>query len=616
VELLLRKPMFTFVQAGASCKWVDDSQHFILEYFDAICNSPSQIHHSALPLCPSSSWLCKHYTAELSQEVKVVKGLPAGWGTCSRTVTLGHTPDPLTCWKDIIAVGLNSGEIIALDGITGIQTAIFHGHTNDVRSLAFFPDGTSLVSGSDDTTIKFWDVQTGGLVKTLHGHTSHVLSISISADCTVVASGSLDNTIRLWDIQTEECYHVIQQQDPVYHVRFSPTDPQHLISVSGDGVWHWNMSGHQTKPTHAGSCIAFSLDGTQFVSCQCGDIVVQNSSSGGIVAKFHVADSEIGQCCFSPDGRLVATAAGWIAHVWDTTSSHPHPIETFVGHVDDITSLAFSSPSSLVSSSDDKSVKFWEIGTLQADPDVADPESTSLTSAGIKSITLQAEDGIAISSDSVGVVRTWDISTGLCKASFQTPAKGAKWSDVRLINSRLIFVWYVDKKIHIWDVEQGELLQTVDVTLGYEDGVEDVRISVDGSIVFCLYWKTIQALSIQTGEVVAQVGLEFCQLQRSLSVDSSRVWVHSPESEPLGWDFGTSGSSPVQLSNSHFLLTDNAKLWDMGQSRIKDAVTGRVFFQLAGRCANPVSSCWDGCYLVTGYLSGEVLILDFNLVHF
>ena len=155
--------MFTTIQEGASCKWVDDSQCLILEHFDVIWNSPSQIYHSALPFCPSSSWLHKHHTAALLQEVKVVKGLPTGWGTCSRSVTFNHKPRTLTHWKDTIAVGLNSGEIITLDGITGVQTAILSGHTKEVRSLIFFPDGTLLVSGSFDKTVKLWDVQTGGL---------------------------------------------------------------------------------------------------------------------------------------------------------------------------------------------------------------------------------------------------------------------------------------------------------------------------------------------------------------------------------------------------------------------------------------------------------------------
>jgi len=61
-------------------------------------------------------------------------------------------------------------------------------------------------------------------------------------------------------------------------------------------------------------------------------------------------------------------------YVWDTTSSHPHPIRIFTGHTGVITSLVFSSPSSLISSSQDYLVKLWEIGTLQADPAMADLE--------------------------------------------------------------------------------------------------------------------------------------------------------------------------------------------------------------------------------------------------
>ena len=48
-------------------------------------------------------------------------------------------------------------------------------------------------------------------------------------------------------------------------------------------------------------------------------------------------------------------------------------------------------------------------------------------------------------------------------------------------------------------------------------------------------------------------------------------------------------------------------------TKIKDTVTGRVVFQLVGRYASPKGGVhWDGQYLVAGYESGEVLILDFN----
>jgi len=327
------------------------------------------------------------------------------------------------------------------------------------------------------------------------------------------------------------------------------------------------------------------------------------------MTKFHVDNGSAYHCCFSPDGKYIAVASYRTAYVWNITSSDPHPTGTFVGHTDDITSLVFSSPSSLISISMDNTVKFWQISALPSDPTVTVPGTIPLTSTPIRFISVQAKDGIAISIDLNGVVRMWDILTGLCKASFQTPAKDPSNIDVQLVNSRLILVFKQDK-IHIWDVEMGEL-QTVDPT---RDPIEDVKVSGDGSKVLCLHWQSIQALSIQTGKVVGEVKLEHDFAPRSLTVDGPRVWVFSPLSEPLGWDFGTTDPSPVQLSNMPQPHLNCTGLWDIGQSRIVDIVTGRVMFQLKGRFAEPTRSQWDGRYLVTGYQSGEILILDFNNV--
>jgi len=75
------------------------------------------------------------------------------------------------------------------------------------------------------------------------------------------------------------------------------------------------------------------------------------------------------------------------------------------------------------------------------------------------------------------------------------------------------------------------------------------------------------------------------------------------------------GLTPVQLFNSPLPLPNNAKLWDVEQSRVKDAITGKLVLQLTGKFVNPIESQWDGHYLVAGYKSGEVLILDFNHVN-
>ena len=162
--------------------WTNDSKRILLEHFDIIHNSPSHLYHSALPFSPSTSWLHECYSLELSQEAKVVKGLLAEWGMCSRTVLSNNSPYTLSYWNNTIAVGSTHRDILILDAITGSQTAVLTGHTDEVRALIFSSDGTSLVSGSCDKTIKLWDVQTGGVVKTFCGHTHWVYSVSISAD--------------------------------------------------------------------------------------------------------------------------------------------------------------------------------------------------------------------------------------------------------------------------------------------------------------------------------------------------------------------------------------------------------------------------------------------------
>jgi WD40 repeat protein len=58
--------------------------------------------------------------------------------------------------------------------------------------------------------------------------------------------------------QTGECYHTIQQEEVVRHVSFSPTNPQHLVSICDNKLWQWDTNGHQIKPSFDGSCIAFS----------------------------------------------------------------------------------------------------------------------------------------------------------------------------------------------------------------------------------------------------------------------------------------------------------------------------------------------------------------------
>lgn len=190
---------------------------------------------------------------------------------------------------------------------------------------------------------------------------------------------------------------------------------------------------------------------------------------------------------FSPDGKFVAGGVGCTIHVWDITSSDICIVRVFTGHTSPITSLAFTF--SIISLSRDRSIKFWQIGALSTDLVTSDPEPIPPVSAPISSISLQANHGIVISSDSTGVVRTWNVSTGVCKAAFCTPAGSFTPRDAQLVNGRLIFVWHTYGKIHFWDAEKGELFQIADAR--FHPSIISLRISGDVSMVFLLDEKYI-----------------------------------------------------------------------------------------------------------------------------
>ncbi|KAG8940093.1 hypothetical protein FRC03_005795, partial [Tulasnella sp. 419] len=82
---------------------------------------------------------------------------------------------------------------------------LLRGHTGQVNSVAFSPDGTQIASGSNDTTVAIWDAQTGNLLRRLRNSTSWLTSLAVAflqADGTQIASGSDDRAVVIWDAQT------------------------------------------------------------------------------------------------------------------------------------------------------------------------------------------------------------------------------------------------------------------------------------------------------------------------------------------------------------------------------------------------------------------------------
>ena len=82
------------------------------------------------------------------------------------------------------------------DGFPVIRTLT--GRTSYVRSVDWSPDGSKIVSGSYDNTVKIWESSTGNLIRTLTGYSGGVFSVEWSPDGAQIASGSDDNTVKIW----------------------------------------------------------------------------------------------------------------------------------------------------------------------------------------------------------------------------------------------------------------------------------------------------------------------------------------------------------------------------------------------------------------------------------
>ena len=227
------------------------------------------------------------------------------------------------------------------------------GHTQSIRSLAITPDGEILASGSDDKTVKLWQLATGQGICTLKGHSKPVCAVAISSDGELLASGSEDKTIKLWQLTTGLQIGKLTlgnwfsgDSGSVYAIAISP-DGEILVSLSSSGeVKLWNLKTGQEIQRLRGDttwiqAIAISPDG-EILAAGSGDrIKLWNLNTGRRLRLLKGHQSWVRTVAFSPDGQILASGSD------DTTIKLWHrktgrELCTLSGHTRSVYSLAFS----------------------------------------------------------------------------------------------------------------------------------------------------------------------------------------------------------------------------------------------------------------------------------
>ena len=111
---------------------------------------------------------------------------------------------------------------------------ILKGHAGFVNSAQFSPDGTQIVTASNDNTARLWSATTGELLRTLEGHAGGVTSAQFSPDGIQIVTACADNTAKLWNAITGECIKTLEgHEGGVLYTQFSPDGTQ-IVTAGRD----------------------------------------------------------------------------------------------------------------------------------------------------------------------------------------------------------------------------------------------------------------------------------------------------------------------------------------------------------------------------------------------
>src|SRR5262249_53728368 len=121
------------------------------------------------------------------------------------------------------------------DAASGKTRRTLTGHTNRVRDCAISPDGSWLVSASDDNTLKIWDAASGDCLHAWTDHTNRVRACAISPDGSWLVFASDDNTLRIWDVSIKICIAMLRVNGVLSSCLFCG-DKYHIMAGGEGGV--------------------------------------------------------------------------------------------------------------------------------------------------------------------------------------------------------------------------------------------------------------------------------------------------------------------------------------------------------------------------------------------
>jgi WD40 repeat protein/serine/threonine protein kinase len=509
------------------------------------------------------------------------------------------------------------------DAAMGASVAELKGHTDEVLSADFSPDGTRIVTASKDGTSRVWDAATGANLAELKGHTGSVASATFSPDGTRIVTASDDGTARVWDVATGASLAELKGHTyAVFSAEFSP-DGWRVMTASDDRtVRVWDASSGATLTELKGhtkslATAAFSPDGTRIVTASWDQTSrVWDAATGVSLAELKGHSDAVATAAFSPDGTRIVTAS-WdqTSRVWDAATGAS--LAELQGHSDALTSAAFSPDGTRIvtASAADGTVRLWDAATrtfTTSDDGTGRVWETALQLKGrvrpsnhlggrnrVTSAAFSPDGTRIFTASADGFARVWDGATG---ASLYEPAgqRGQVFSAAFSPDGQRIVMASGDHTATSWALGSGHTARVVDAATGatlvelegHAGRVFSVAFSPDGTrIVTASEDGTARVWDAATGANLAEL-----RATRAIGAELGRHldWVISAA-------FSSDGTRIVAVSRDGAVRVWNARTWTTEA-------------ELRGQRDWVISAAFspDAARTVTASLSGAVRVWDTN----